>query len=229
MAVPANAAVRENRRRSTPLDLERINVIKALTAAEYSRRQFILNFAASRDTKLLVPGRKSDAIKAAEEWVAAWLSQSGYETSDHEFFKYSVDARLWSIHVGGDIEFPFAFMRGNIEAAPSESSNEAELKNHGSEAFLLKEIDLRDGEITPPAVQSPRGSWRKQQQRKPPLSTLQNDTQHPTKHYEPAEIPSRKKRSLSSTSLEDPKASPGKSPFLVRLGRSWSRRLSSSS
>jgi hypothetical protein len=85
MANPANAAVRENRRNSTPQDLERLDVIKALTAAEYSRRQFVLNFAASRDTKLLIPGQKSDAVKAAEEWAAAWLSQNGHATANHEF------------------------------------------------------------------------------------------------------------------------------------------------
>ncbi|KAK3309448.1 uncharacterized protein B0T15DRAFT_3560 [Chaetomium strumarium] len=200
MAVPANAAVRENRRRATALELERINVIKALTAAEYSRRQFILNFAATRDTKLLIPGRKSDAVKAAEEWVAAWLSQTDYVGDDQELFKYSVDARLWATHVGSSIEFPFAFMRGSIEVSPSETSNEAELKDHGSEAFLLKEIDVRDVETSSPTAQPRRGSWRKQRQ--PSVSTIQS---------------------------EDPKADPRKSPFLVRLGRSWTRRRSSSS
>jgi hypothetical protein len=80
------------------LDLERMNVLKALTAAEHSRRQFILNFAASRDTQLLVPGKKADAVKAAEEWVALWLSQNGYQTVNNELFKHTVDARLWSAH-----------------------------------------------------------------------------------------------------------------------------------
>lgn len=75
-----------------------MNVIKALTAAEYSRRQFILNFAASRDTQLLIPGQKSDAIKVAEEWVAAWLSQSGFDNVNSEFFRYTVDSRLWTTH-----------------------------------------------------------------------------------------------------------------------------------
>jgi hypothetical protein len=101
----ANAAVRERRRRSTPLDLERMNVQKALTAAEYSRRQFILNFAASRDTQLLVPGQKSDAVKAAEEWVALRLAQNGYQAVNNEFFKYSVDARLWSAHGECPLQF----------------------------------------------------------------------------------------------------------------------------
>lgn len=98
MARPANVAVRENRRRSTPLDLERINVMKALTAAEHSRRQFILNFAASKDTRLLIPGQKSSAVKAAEEWVAVWLNKTGLDNVNSEFFKYTVDARLWITH-----------------------------------------------------------------------------------------------------------------------------------
>lgn len=98
MAVPANAAVRESRRKATAQEWERMNVLKALTAAEHSRRQFILNFAASRDTALLVPGHKADAVKAAEEWVAVWFSQSGYDRVDNEFFKYTVDARLWATH-----------------------------------------------------------------------------------------------------------------------------------
>jgi hypothetical protein len=75
-----------------------MNVLKALTAAEHSRRQFILNFAASRDTQLLVPGKKADAVKAAEEWVAVWLSQNGYQAVNNDLFKYTVDARLWSAH-----------------------------------------------------------------------------------------------------------------------------------
>ncbi|KAK4107360.1 hypothetical protein N656DRAFT_698185, partial [Canariomyces notabilis] len=107
----ANAAVRERRRRSTPVDLERIDVLKALTAAEYSRRQFILNFAASRDTQLLVPGQKSAAVKAAEEWVATCFAQNDMATANNDYFKYMVDARLWATHVGNDVEFPFSFMR----------------------------------------------------------------------------------------------------------------------
>ncbi|KAK0719193.1 hypothetical protein B0H67DRAFT_485417, partial [Lasiosphaeris hirsuta] len=111
----ANAAVREQRRRSTPLDIEQMNVMKALTAAEYSRRQFVLNFAASRDTRLLIPGQKADAIKAAEEWAVVWLNKNGYETITNEFFKYTVDARLWTTLVGPDVGFPFSFMRRAID------------------------------------------------------------------------------------------------------------------
>jgi hypothetical protein len=98
MAVPANAAVRERRRKSTPAGLERVNVINALTAAEHSRRQFILNFAASRDTQLAIPGKKAAAVKAAEEWAAWQLNQNGHHAPGHDLFKYTVDVRLWSIH-----------------------------------------------------------------------------------------------------------------------------------
>ncbi len=98
MNTPANVAIREQRRRSTPLDIEQINISKALTAAEYSRRQFVLNYAASRDTQLLIPGKKADAIKQAEEWTASWLSQNGYSAAGpmSDFFKYTVDTRLWA-------------------------------------------------------------------------------------------------------------------------------------
>ncbi len=116
MAAPANAAVRERRRRSTPLDLERMNVIKALTAAEYSRRQFILNFAASRDTRLLVPGQKSDAVKAAEEWVVAWLGQNGYQEVNSEFFRYKVDDRLWTTYGTSRRSLLYLFLRLTISS-----------------------------------------------------------------------------------------------------------------
>ncbi|KAK0735150.1 hypothetical protein B0T26DRAFT_630230, partial [Lasiosphaeria miniovina] len=112
MTTAANAAVRESRRRSTPLDIEQVNVMKALTAAEYSRRQFVLNFAASKDTRLLIPGQKADAIKAAEESVVVWMSHNGFGTVTNEYFKYTVDMRLWTTLVGQEIEFPFAFMAG---------------------------------------------------------------------------------------------------------------------
>ncbi|KAK4040956.1 hypothetical protein C8A01DRAFT_35012 [Parachaetomium inaequale] len=232
MARPANAAVREIRRRSTALDLERINVLKALTAAEHSRRQFILNFAASRDTQLLIPGKKSDAVKAAEEWVAIWLSQNGYLAVKNDFFKYTVDARLWSAHVGDDVDFPFAFMRGK-EPSLSDIS-EGEYKRPMSTASLVAhEIDVRDGEVLPvtaPAEStgSPEAHSPRKQQRPAP-STPQSRRQRATTYQGPAQVPDRK-RSMSLTSIDDmktPKVSPDKLPFLVRLGRSWSRRLSS--
>ncbi|AEO69916.1 uncharacterized protein THITE_2171153, partial [Thermothielavioides terrestris NRRL 8126] len=163
MAIPANAAVRESKRRATPRDWERINVLKALSAAEHSRRQFILNFAASRDTTLLVPGQKADAVKAAEESVANWLSQSGYERVSSEFFKYTVDARLWSTHVGGELDFPFAFMRGKVEASAKSSEDAAHNDPEGEMVLLGNETDPGDGETTPvasPQTQSPRGSLK---------------------------------------------------------------------
>ncbi len=232
MAAPANAAVRENRRRSTPLDLERVNVMKALTAAEYSRRQFILNFAASRDTQLLVPGQKSDAVKSAEEWVVAWLAKHGHRAVKTDFFKYTVDARLWAAHgrfcrpillrpltilVGDDVEFPFAFMRTRFSASPSEiSSLEADKIRPRSEAFVSShDIDLRYGETIP--VGTSATSPRKQQ-----ASSTQ------TRHRAAKHPESDKKRSLSLNSLDDLKAPnvDEKIPFLARLSRSWSRRLS---
>lgn len=93
---PANAAIREQRRRSTAFDIEQMNIMKALTAAEYSRRQFVLNFAASKDTQLLVPGKKADAIKEAEEWAVKYLNDNGFSIVNNDFFKYTVDARLWA-------------------------------------------------------------------------------------------------------------------------------------
>ncbi|KAK0624859.1 hypothetical protein B0T17DRAFT_254859 [Bombardia bombarda] len=121
---PANMAVREKRRRSTPLAIEQVNIMKALTAAEYSRRQFILNYAASRETRLLIPGQKADVIKEAEEWVVVWLNQNGFTTVSNEFFKFAVDERLWIAWVGDDVPFPFAFMRRTLEA--SEPSRRAQ-------------------------------------------------------------------------------------------------------
>ncbi|KAK3900083.1 hypothetical protein C8A05DRAFT_45997 [Staphylotrichum tortipilum] len=235
MAAPANAAVRERRRRSTPLDLEHMNVIKALTAAEYSRRQFILNFAASKDTRLLVPGQKSEAVKAAEEWVVAWLGQNGCQEVNSEFFRYKVDERLWSTYVGSAIEFPFGFMSGESGASTSDiSSLEAEKIRPKSEAFPHGHgIELNDVVTISMATSAPITSPRKQQQQQqqpqtpaPPLTFRRRST----KTRLPASSPPDKKRSFSLTSLDDlktpPKSTPSKSPFFVRLGRSWSRRLS---
>jgi len=218
-----------------------MNVLKALTAAEYSRRQFILNFAASRDTQLLIPGQKSDAVKAAEEWVAGWLSQNGYQNVNNEFFKYTVDARLWSTHgtflescllrsltptVGDDVEFPFAFMRGTPETSPSEiSSIEAEKMRPKSEAFLIgQDVDLRNGEMIPVAP-APAASPRKPQEQS---ATSAPQTRRRRSIKQSVDV-SDKKRSMSLNSIDElknPKVSQDKFPFLVRLGRSWSRRVS---
>ncbi|KAL2192996.1 hypothetical protein P885DRAFT_64464 [Corynascus similis CBS 632.67] len=241
MTRPANAAVRETRRKSTPLELERMNVSKALTAAEHSRRQFILNFAASRDTQLLVPGKKSDAVKAAEEWVAVWLSQNGYQTVKNDIFKYTVDARLWATHVGEDIDFPFTFMRGRYEASLSDIS-EMDDKHPMSETSLIaKEIEVRDEEThpltapvaptTPAGPHSPRKQQQQQQRHQSAPSTPQSRRQRSTTFPKIREV-SQRDRSMSLTSfdtMKSPKVGQDKFPFLARLGRSWSRRLSSAS
>ncbi|KAK0631339.1 hypothetical protein B0T14DRAFT_392408, partial [Immersiella caudata] len=117
MTMPANAAIREQRRRSTHLDIEQMNVMKALTAAEYSRRQFVLNFAASKDTRLLIPGQKAEATKEAEEWAVAYLNRNGFSAVANDLFKYTVDARLWAALVGDETEFPFAFMRRGADGS----------------------------------------------------------------------------------------------------------------
>ncbi|KAK3299852.1 uncharacterized protein B0H64DRAFT_369176 [Chaetomium fimeti] len=218
MARPANAAVRENRRRTTLLDLERMNVLKALTAAEHSRRQFILNFAASRDTQLLVPGKKADAVKAAEEWVAVWLSQNGYQAVNNDLFKYTVDARLWSAHVGDDVDFPFAFMREKFEASLSDTS-EVDCKPPISETSLVAhEIELGDGQTPPaPASVEPTGpevrSLKTLPERTAP-STPQKRRQRSITDPKPAEASDRKRSmSLNSLDMKAPKAGQAKFPF----------------
>ncbi|KAL2150999.1 hypothetical protein VTH82DRAFT_6097 [Thermothelomyces myriococcoides] len=238
MASPANAAVRENRRQTTPLELERMNVSKALTAAEHSRRQFILNFAATRNTQLLIPGRKSDAVKVAEEWAAVRLRQNGHPVVKDEFFRYTVDARLWETHVGNDIDFPFAFMGRPFE--PSESdSTEADDKRPDSEPSSLdaKEIEAGQGDVlpamapssqptTPAGLRSPRKPPQQRQQSAP--STPVGGRQRSITHSKTYGTPLRD-RSMSLTSFDavkSPKVGQEKIPLLARLGRSWSRRLS---
>ncbi|KAK4096872.1 hypothetical protein N658DRAFT_332024 [Parathielavia hyrcaniae] len=229
MAAAANAAVRERSLRSTPVDLERMNVMKALTAAEHSRRQFILNFAASRDTQLLIPGQKSSAVKAAEEWVALRLAQEGYQAVKTDYFKYSVDARLWSTHVGNDLEFPFAFMRGKEEASSSDSS-EADYKEPFGQALKGQEADICKGEVVVAMTASPpkssQGWSTRNQQSTPPSPQIRRQRSITMPRSTDVSV---KKRSWSLNSLEgiEPaKANPDRVPFLVRLGRSWSRNQS---
>jgi hypothetical protein len=120
-------------------------------------------------------------------------------------------------------------MRGT-EEDPSTDSSEADYKRPNSEAYSTnQELDLRKGEIIPmvpaqPAAKSPQLWSRKQ----PTPSTPQTRRQRSMKSRESADV-SDKKRSLSLNSLEDlktPKTTQDRFPFLVRLGRSWSRRRS---
>ncbi|GAB1309941.1 hypothetical protein MFIFM68171_00151 [Madurella fahalii] len=220
----ANVAVRERRRRSTPVDLERMEIMKALTAAEHSRRQFILNFAASRDTRLLIPGQKSNAVKAAEEWVADWFARNAMESANSEYFKYMVDARLWTAHVGDELDFPFAFMRGKPEESlSSSSSHETGPDRPKSEAFLVEQSIQKGGvDLSPPvAVMAlPRTSSTP-----PHPSGKPSKRRRSIKTVETADKSSEKRRSLSWTAVEElkvPKLGRDKFPFLVRFGR-WSR------
>lgn len=98
MATPANAAIRDRRRLWTVRDVERQNLRISRVAAEHSRRQFILNFASTRDKGLLLPGGGAQAIKAAEEWATAWFKDNGLAEDSHVLFRYTVDERLWSVH-----------------------------------------------------------------------------------------------------------------------------------
>jgi hypothetical protein len=124
-------------------------------------------------------------------------------------------------------------MRGK---EPSLSSiSEGEYKPPMSTASLVAhEIDVRDGEVLPLTASAQPGghpearSPRKQQQRSAP-STPQTRRQRATTYQGSAQDTDRK-RSMSLNSIDDmktPKVSPGKVPFLARLGRSWSRRMSS--
>ncbi|KAK3392796.1 hypothetical protein B0H63DRAFT_1817 [Podospora didyma] len=262
MTTPANAAVRERRRRSTPLDMEQMNIMKALTAAEYSRRQFVLNFAASKNTQLLIPGQKADAIKVAEEAVVIRLGQNGFDAVTNEFFKYTVDVQLWTALVGEDVEFPFSFMRRGVEGSRSvaDSSYESDAtKRPKSEAFLVDDSEVSPLEQVPvqqlqkvqsvkeelPEARRPRRmSQLLQPSTSPKQDGEQQQTHQSTTHSPPhrqrstttnrqsaiASAAAEKKRSLSLNSIDDlkmaKKLNQDRFPFLGRLGRSWSRRMS---
>jgi hypothetical protein len=245
----ANAAVRERRRRSTPVDLERIDVLKALTAAEYSRRQFILNFAASRDTQLLVPGQKSAAVKAAEEWVATCFAQNDMTTANNDYFKYMVDARLWATHgmlthplslqppvanplpaVGNDVDFPFSFMRqrSKSEGAPSDiSSVGIDLPRPQSETFADGETlgpvtTLTAAHPGPESTPTSTPTTPGKQRRRGSTRTAHTTTRPSSEGRRSMSWPS------VDMSMKMPKLERDKLPFLVRIGR-WSRRESSMS
>ncbi|KAL1839232.1 hypothetical protein VTJ49DRAFT_1710 [Mycothermus thermophilus] len=223
MAVPANAAVRETRRRSTPSDVERLNVNKALTTAEYSRRQFILNFAASRNTQLLIPGRKSEAIKAAEQWTARHLHQNGHHVQNNDLFKYTVDEHLWATHVGDDIPFPFTFMHPQLasfnEPAPTSPVE-----------FHERLFDSKDAKTDSPQTSASAPLLAEVQSSDPATTQLrrQASTKQPQRQSESSLSPDIK-RSMSLSSVDElkaqPKLAPEKSPFFVRLGRGAWRDL----
>ncbi|VBB71424.1 Putative protein of unknown function [Podospora comata] len=234
----ANIAVRERRRQSAPADLERRNIMKALTAAEHSRRQFILNYAASKDTSLLMPGKKSDVVKLSEQWVVGWLHQNNLNPVSSEFFKYTVDTRLWSTYVGNAVEFPFSFMLPVDDSTATSPVSRRE--SDSTQVRPLSEVDSLDKAQTKESTQSEEqtSSQRKADTRQlPVLSARTAAKQWPSmrKRQSPTvrEVQAGeedKKRSFSLTSIEDlkmTKASPTKVPLFTRLGRSWSRRMSS--
>ncbi|KAK0657952.1 hypothetical protein B0T16DRAFT_453364 [Cercophora newfieldiana] len=254
MTVPANAAIREQRRRSTPLDIEQMNVMKAMTAAEYSRRQFVLNFAASRDTRLLIPGQKAEATKEAEEWAVAYLNQNGFSAVTNDLFKYTVDARLWDTLVGDEVEFPFAFMRRADESSTSTITNNSQTGDSrrpmsgifpaGYEVGMcrLDQVLTRDSQPELPPARRPSTIEKQERATKSPSpqpTTSQTaipqtspppQRQRSSKKKDTSEGTTEKRRSLSMYGFEDlkmtKKLNQDKFPLLVRWGRSFSRRMS---
>lgn len=238
----ANKAVRERRRQSSAVEIEKMNVMKALTAAEYSRRQFVLNFAASKDIQLLVPGQKADVIKEAEEWAVRWLSENGYASASNDFFKYTVDARLWNTLVGGDIEFPFAFMRSSPETPNGVSSESNQvvrpktatcLANHAVEISTYNRIPSTQS-MPLLAKSNSRKSSRKQ-------SVPSGQHEHGYRQNTPSNASQLsvalrldKHRSYSVNSVDDLKigskktrSSSDKAPLIARWNRLFTRRLTS--
>lgn len=227
------------------MDLEQLNIMKALTAAEHSRRQFILNFAASKETNLLVPGQKAVAVKLAEESVTAWLNHNGLHPASSEFFKFTVDAQLWKQHVGDDVQFPFAFMQNSTDAILSSGEvspgahRPSDIKRPVSDVYPVDEaIELRtDDQSSLSTVPSqtkperPEPLLQRKQSPQVPARTVPTPTSSPLsnrkRHSIITETLKDKRRSLSLTSIDDIKMSKQeKVPFLSKLGRSWSRRMS---
>ncbi len=117
-------------------------------------------------------------------------------------------------------------MSGDSGTSASDiSSVEAEKIRPKSEAFQLSQaIEASDVVTIPAATPAPSASPRihQQPQTSSPPQTFRRRSSKP-------DAPPDKKRSMSLTSFDDlktPKPPPGKSHFFVRLGRSWSRRLS---
>ncbi|KAK4203941.1 hypothetical protein QBC40DRAFT_7835 [Triangularia verruculosa] len=240
----ANIAVRERRRRSAPTDLEQLNIMKALTAAEHSRRQFVLNYSASKDTSLLIPGRKSEVVKLAEQWVFGWLHQNNLNPVSGEFFKYTVDTQLWATYVGDAVDFPFTFMRSTADDSTIVVGPVSRRESDTTQVRPLSQVDPLDKAQTEESTQSderpPSSTVPSQanvETRQPPvLSAPITTRQWPSmrKRQSPTVTELRtgdenKRRSLSLTSIDDLKMSKGgppKVPLFTRLGRSWSRRMS---
>lgn len=255
MTIPANAAIREQRRRSTTFDIEQMNVMKALTAAEYSRRQFVLNFAASKDTRLLIPGQKAEAIKEAEEWAVAYLNEHGFSAVANDLFKYTVDARLWSDLVGDETEFPFAFMRrgadGSTASTITNNSQAGDVRRPMSDIFpayyevsvcqldqvLTKETlpDLPPAR-RPSTIEKQERASKQERSPKPatpqpatPTQSSPPERQRTSRKKDTSEATAEKRRSLSVYGFEDlkmtKKLNQDKFPLLVRWSRSFSRRV----
>jgi hypothetical protein len=125
-------------------------------------------------------------------------------------------------------------MREKFEASLSDTS-EVDCKRPISETSLVAhEIELGDGQTPPaPASVQPTGpevrSLKTLPERTAP-STPQKRRQRSITDPKPAEASDRKRSmSLNSLDMKAPKAGQAKFPFFVRLTRSWSRHLSSTS
>ena len=122
-------------------------------------------------------------------------------------------------------------MREKVKESFSDPS-EGEYKRPNSDTSLVAhEIELKDGQ-TPPeqAVGSEICSVNKREDRMVP-GTPRPQRKRSTTDPKTDELSDRK-RSLSLNSVDNIKASktgPVKLPFLMRLSRPWSRRLSSAS
>lgn len=140
-----------------------------------------------------------------------------------------------SQQVGGDVDFPFAFMRG-ATVTPGASSNETEPKADVSLADQIFQTDNNDLDTVTirtadPETESIRARAPSMQQpRLSASSSPQAHRQQSGKKRELEEVLSDKKRSISMTSFEELKPSKSgqeKFPFFQRLGRSLSRRMPS--
>ncbi|CCC06329.1 hypothetical protein SMACR_00544 [Sordaria macrospora] len=228
MTSAANMAVREKRRGASQQDIDQMEVRKAMTAAEYSRRQFVLNFAASKDIQLLIPGKKADAIKEAEEWTVVWLAQNQLTTVSNDFFKYTVDSRLWSKLVGDEIPFPFAFMK--CPNNPSDGENRSRAPTPKGDALLKNHaVEITSNTASAPNLPTSKQVKRQSLQRSESDNETISRRHTDVKNAKTTEIPLDKARSLSLDSVDEDLKVPKKSSnrFLLRLSRSWSRRVSS--